>query len=90
MHFCDYTSMKQRKRNKCKQYSKLLSILLKQSKQSNLTDYFQTNIYDLKSAWKIIKELVSLKEASNSMSFAVIKNNNTLTKPEEIAIEFKK
>lgn len=65
-------------------------MLLKQSKQSNLIDYFQTNIYDLKSAWKIIKELVSLKGASNSMSFAVIKNNNTLTKPEEIAIEFKK
>lgn len=66
-------------------------MLLKQSKQSNLIDYFQTNIYDLKSAWKIIKELVSLKGASNSMSSAVIKNNNnTLTKPEEIAIEFEK
>ena len=60
-------------------------MLLKQSKQSNLIDYFQT------SAWKIIKELVSLKGASNSMSSAVIKNNNnTLTKPEEIAIEFEK
>ena len=66
-------------------------MLLKQSKQSNLIDYFQTNIYDLKSAWKIIKELVSLKGASNSMSSTVIKNNNnTLTKPEEIAIEFEK
>ena len=66
-------------------------MLLKQSKQSNLIDYFQTNIYDLKSAWKIIKELVSLKGASNSMSSAVIKNNNnTLTKPEETAIEFEK
>ena len=41
----------------------ILSILLKESKKSYIKTYFQLKIYDLKSTWKGIKNLISLKES---------------------------
>ena len=75
---------------KYKQYRNLLSTLLKRSKQSYFTNYFQTNISDLKSTWKGIKKLISLKRASNSVPSAIIENNIRLTKPKDIANVFNK
>ena len=68
----------------------LLLTLLKRSKQSYFTNYFQTNINDLKNTWKGIKKLISLKRTSNSVPSAVIENNITLTKPKDIANAFNK
>ena len=44
-----------------KQYRNLLSNLMKESKRSYFTNYFQNNLNDLKS----IKKLISLTELSN-------------------------
>ena len=41
---------------KYKQYRNLLSTLMKESKQSYFTSYFQSNLNDLKITWKEIKK----------------------------------
>ena len=71
---------------KYKQYRNLLLTLVKRSKQSYFTNYFQTNINDLKNTWKAIKVPIS----SNSVPSPVIEDNITLTKPEDIANAFNK
>ena len=50
---------------KYKQYRNLLSTLMKESKKSYFTNYFQNNLNHLKSTWKGIKNLISLKELLN-------------------------
>ena len=50
---------------KYKQYRNLLPTLMKESKRSYFTICFQINLNDLKSTWKVIKKLISLKELSN-------------------------
>ena len=47
---------------KYKQYRNLLPTLLKESKRSYFTNYFQNNLNNLKSTWKGIKNLISFKE----------------------------
>ena len=50
---------------KYKQYRNLLFTQMKGSKKSYFTNYFQNNLNDLKSTWKGIKSLISLKEFPN-------------------------
>ena len=50
---------------KYKQYRNLLSTLMKESKKSYFTNYFQNNLNHLKSTWKGIKNLISLNELLN-------------------------
>ena len=50
---------------KYKQYRNLLSTLTKDNNRSYFTNYFQNNLNDLKSRWKGIKTLISLKELPN-------------------------
>ena len=38
---------------------------MKESKRSYFTNYFQNNLNDLKTTWKGIEKLISLKELSN-------------------------
>ena len=42
-----------------------MSTLMKESKKSYFTNYFQNNLNNLKSTWKGIKNLISLKELPN-------------------------
>ena len=42
---------------KYRQYRNLISTLLKKSKQSYFTNFFQENLYDLKNTWEGIKKL---------------------------------
>ena len=82
--------LKKRSPFKCKQYRNLLSTLLKRSKESCCTNYFQASNNDLKTTSKGIKKLISHKRTSNSVHSAVIENNITLTKPKGIADAFNK
>ena len=82
--------MKNEAHFKYKQYQNILSALLKRSKQSYFTNYFQTDIDDLKNTWKSTKKLISLKRTANSVSSTVIENDITLTKPKDFANAFKK
>ena len=51
-------NLKNEVRFKFKEYRNLLSTLLKRSKQSYFTNYFQTDINDLKNTWKGIKKRI--------------------------------
>ena len=75
---------------KYKQYRNLLSTLMKESKKSYFTNYFQNNLNDLKSTWKGIKNLISLKELPNVAPSNIFDNGRSLTEPQEIANAFNK
>lgn len=82
--------VKSEARFKYKQCRNLLSALLKRSKQSYLTNYFQTIINDLKITWKGIKNLKSFESSLNSVPSAFIKSNISLVNLQEIANAFNK
>ena len=63
---------------------------MKESKKSYFTNYFQNNLNDLKSTWKGIKNLISLKELPNVASSNIFDNSRSLTEPQEIANYFNK
>ena len=65
-------------------------INLKESKRPYFTNYFQNNLNDLKSTWKCIKNLISLKELSKVAPSNIFDNGWRLTEPQEIANAFNK
>ena len=63
---------------------------MKESKKSYFTNYFQNNLNDLKSTWKGIKNLISLKELPNVVPSNIFDNGRSLTELQEIANAFDK
>ena len=63
---------------------------MKESKKSYFTKYFQNNLNDLKSTWKGIKNLISLKELSNVAPSTILGNGRSLTESQDIANVFNK
>ena len=68
----------------------MLSILLKRSKHSYFLKYFEPNWNNIKSTWKGIKPLITLKDISTSILRTLNHNNKTVINPVEIAIIFNK
>ena len=68
----------------------MLSILLKRSKHSYFLKYFEPNWNNIKSTWKGIKPLITLKDISTSIPRTLNHNNKTVINPVEIAIIFNK
>ena len=60
--------------------------LLKESKRSYFTNYFQNNLNNLKSTWKGIKNLISCL----MLLHPNFNNGRSLTEPQEIANAFNK
>ena len=72
-----------------KKYRKLLSTLMKKSKQAYYDEYFEINWNNMKSTWKGIKSLISLKTvASNVPTVLSLDNGDTITNPYDIANTF--
>ena len=69
---------------KYKQYRNLISTLLKRSKRSYFTKFFNDNVNNLKG----IKNLISLKTVSYSSPSSIYYDNKTVTSPFEIANVF--
>ena len=68
-----------------------MSTLLKKSRKSYFTNYFQNDdLNDLKSIWKGIKNLISLKELSNVAPSTILGNGRSLAEPQDIANAFNK
>ena len=63
---------------------------MKESKKSLFTNYFQNNLNDLKSTWKVIRNLISQKELPNVAPPNIFDNGQSLTEPQEIANVFNK
>ena len=83
-------TLKNEAKVKYKQYRNLLPTLMKESKKYYFTNYFQNNLNDLKSTWKGIKNLISLKELPNATPSNIFDNGRILTEPQEIANDFNK
>ena len=83
-------TLKNEAKIKYKQYRNLLPTLMKESKKYCFTNYFQNNLTDLKSTWKGIKNLISLKELPNVAPSNIFDNGRSLTEPQEIANAFNK
>ena len=58
---------------------------MKESKKTYFSNYFQNSRNDLKSTWKGIKNLISLKELLNVAPSSIFDNSRSLTEPQEIA-----
>ena len=84
-----YVTLKNEAQIKYKQYRNLLSTLMKESKKYYFTNYFQNNLNDLTSAWKVIKNLISLKELPKLAPSNIFDNGQRLTEPQEIANAFR-
>ena len=93
-HLLKYTklkdfTLKDEAQIKYKQYKNLLSTLMRERKISYSTNYFQHNLNDLKSTWKGIKNLFSLKELPDVVPSNIFDNYRSFTEPQEIANAFK-
>ena len=64
--------------------------LTKESKKYYFTNYFQNNLNNLKSTWKGIKNLISLKALPNAAPSNIFDNGRILTEPQEIGNDFNK
>ena len=67
-----------------------MSLLLKKSRKSYFTNYLQNDLNDLKSTWKGMKNLISLKELSNVAPSTILGNGRSLTESQDIANVFNK
>ena len=59
---------------------------MKKSNQAYYNKYFETNYYDIKNTWKVIKSLISVKAAV--FTLLSLDNGNTITNPYDIANTF--
>ena len=75
---------------KYKQYRNLLSTLIKESKKSYFTNYFQNNLSDLKSTSKDIKNLIFLKELPDLAQSNIFDNGQSVIEPQDTANAFNK
>ena len=83
-------TLKNEAQTKYKQYRNLLSTVMKESKKSYFTNYFESNLNDIKSTWKGIKNLISLKELPNVAPSNIFVNGRSLTELQDIANAFNK
>lgn len=67
-----------------------MSSLLKDSKRSYCTNYFQNNLNDIISIWKSKKKLIFLKESPTIAPSTIVDIGRNVTKPQEIANAFDK
>ena len=63
----------------------MLATLLKKIKHTYFSPFFQNHINDLKSTWKGIKRIISLKDSSSTVPSTIIEDNISLTNPKDIA-----
>ena len=68
----------------------MLSNLLRESQRLNLKKYFQKQLNDLKSSWKDIKTLLSVKESPSKVPSTITDNGQFLIKPKETTNIFNK
>ena len=72
-----------------KKYRNLISTLMKKSKQAHYDKYFKRNCNNIKSTWKGMKSIISLKTvASNVPTVLPLDNGDTITNPYDIANTF--
>ena len=81
-------TLKNEAHTKYKLYRNMLATLLKRSKHTYFSSFFQNHINDLKNTWKGIKRIISLKDSTSRVPSTVIEDNISLTNPKDIADAF--
>ena len=76
--------------NKYRKHRNFIPTLLKRSKHSHFTNFFQENIKETQNTWKRIENIISLKISHQASPNAIIDNNAALTNPVSIANAFNK
>ena len=66
----------------------MLVMLLNRNKHRYFTSFFQNHVNDLKTIWKGIKIIISLKDSTSAVPSTIIENNISLTNPQDIADAF--
>ena len=70
--------LKEEFHNNYKKYRNLLSILMKKSKQAYCNKYFERNSNNIKTTWKGIKSLISLKTAASNVPTVLSLDNGDI------------
>ena len=63
----------------------MLATLLKRSKHTYFSSFFQNHINDLKNTWKSITRIISWKDSSSTVPTTIIEDDISLTNPKNIA-----
>ena len=66
----------------------MLPTLLKRSKHTYFSSFFQNHINDSKNTWKCITRIISLKYSTSTVPSTIIQDNVSLTNPKDIADAF--
>ena len=66
----------------------MLVTLIRKSKQNYFSKYFSDNSKNLRDTWKGIKNIIHMKNNSNSSPTCILHNGDSLTDPTEIANTF--
>ena len=69
-------------------YRNMLATLLKRSKHTYFSCFFQNHINNLKNTWKGIKTIIYLKDSTSTVASTTIEDNISLTNPKDIADAF--
>ena len=80
--------LKQETHTEYKNFKNLLSTLMTKSKQTYYNKYFETNFNNIKSKWKGIKSLISLKIVASNAPTVLFCDGNTITNTYDIANTF--
>ena len=78
-------SQKNKLHNDYKIYRNRNSILMKRSKQYYFTNYFESNLANIKNTWKSIKSIISMKSSSLIPPTLLTFQNETIDNPKRIA-----
>ena len=81
-------TLKNEAHTKYKLYRNMLATLLKRSKRTYFSSFFQNHVNDLKNTWKGIKRIISLKDSRSTVPSTNIKDNISLINPKDIADAF--
>ena len=81
-------TLKNEAHTKYKLYRNMLATLLKRSKHTYFSSFFQNHVNDLKNTWKGIKRIISLKDSTSTVPSTIIEDNISLTNPKDIADAF--
>ena len=82
-------TLKNEAHTKHKLYRNMLPTLLKRSKHTYFSSFFQNHINDSKNTWKCITRIISLKYSTSTVPSTIIQDNVSLTNPKDIADAFK-
>ena len=63
----------------------MLATLLKRSKRTYFSSFFQNHINDLKNTWKSITRIISWKDSLSTVPTTIIEDDISLTNPKNIA-----